>query len=318
MRGNAFAEAEASLQVQFPLNLFQSFGSPSARRPRRRRRRASRWAWAWSWATSSSSSSGIPEAIGIPLELVLLLLEEVDFGGKFEVHVAASAMAYASLQITGTIIDRPGQPAGFQYLVDAGLGLAAGMGFSGGLASASRTSATSTAARWISASTPWCATSADLLADDPPAVRAVAGAFGPVAKVALRLAYELGDFIAKNNPGSDAAQTLANHSVGILLEETQRFLLERFVEAGLTRRAAWCKDSPRPRPERLGRTPAAAPGAGASPLRGARGSLPAHHRQSRLLAQPSEEMLALADGLPAGVRDTVKQGAASAGPPRSS
>lgn len=66
-----------------------------------------------------------------------------------------------------------------------------------------------------------------LLADDQPAGRAVAGAFGPVAKVALRLAYELGDFIAKSNPASDAAQTLANHSVGILLEESQRFLLER-------------------------------------------------------------------------------------------
>ena len=150
-------------------------------------------------------------------------------------HVAASAMAYASLQITGTIIDRPGQPAGFQYLVDAGLGLAAGMGFSGGLALGFKDFR-----HFYGRAVDLCVDAVvrdltDLLADDPPAVRAIAGAFGPVAKVALRLAYELGDFIAKNNPGSDAAaaQTLANHSVGILLEETQRFLLERFVEAGL-------------------------------------------------------------------------------------
>ncbi len=51
------------------------------------------------------------------------------------------------------------------------------------------------------------------------------------------------------------------------------------------RRGARARREPGPR--RLGRAPAAAPGGGPAPLRGAPGSVPAHHRQSRLLAQPS-------------------------------
>ena len=74
-----------------------------------------------------------PEALGLPLELILLLLEEVSVGGIVEVHVAASAMAYASITITGNVIDQPGRPAGFYYTVDAGLGLAAGVGSAIGL-----------------------------------------------------------------------------------------------------------------------------------------------------------------------------------------
>jgi hypothetical protein len=316
VRGNAFAEAEASLQVQFPLNLFQSFGVAVGAQAKAQAAAGIEVGLGLVVGDFVELIQRDPDAVGIPLELVLLLLEEVNFGGKFEVHVAASAMAYASLQVTGTIIDRPGQPAGFQYVVDAGLGLAAGMGFSGGLALGFKDFR-----HFYGRAVDLCVDAVvrditDLLADDQPPVRAVASAFGPVAKVALRLAYELGDFIAKNNPGTSAAaaQTLANHSVGILLEEAQRFLLERFVESGLN--------------------------AARGVVQGLSGSLgqsgwDALLPQRRALAQrlyavPSDpfqptddnrdywrglqqEMLALGDGLPAGLRDTVKRGAASVG-----
>jgi len=316
VRGNAFAEAEASVQIQFPLNLFQSFGLAVGAQAKAQAAAGIEVGLGVVVGDFIELIERDPEAVGIPFELVLLLLEEVNLGGKFEVHVAASAMAYASLQITGTIIDRPGQPAGFQYFVDAGLGLAAGMGFSGGLLLGFKDFR-----RFYGRAVDLCVNAVvrelePILPEDPPEVRALAAAFAPVAKVALRLAYELGQFIATNNPGNSpgAAQTLANHSVGIVLEETQRFLLERFVEAGL--------DAARSVVEGL------ASGLGQS-------AWDAMLPQRRALAnrlyavpadpfQPSDDnraywrglqtdMLTLADALPAGVRDAVRLGAATAG-----
>src|SRR5207253_835089 len=65
----------------------------------------------------------------LPIDLVVLLLEQATVGGKVEVHVAAAAMAYASVIITGQVVNNPG----FHVKAEAGLGLAAGVGFSGGL-----------------------------------------------------------------------------------------------------------------------------------------------------------------------------------------
>ena len=315
VRGNAFAEAEASLQIQLPLNLFQSFGLAVGAQAKAQAAAGIEVGLALVVGDFIELIKRDPDAIGIPVELVLLLLEEVAIGGKFEVHVAASAMAYASIEITGTIIDRPGKPAGFQYLVDAGLGLAAGMGFSGGLTLGFRDFR-----HFYGRAVDLCVDAVvrdltDLLADQPP-VRAVAGAFGPVAKLALRLAYELGDFIAKNNPGSSsqAALTLANHSVGILLEESQRFLLEGLVASGLNAargvvrgiasgmgQSAW--DALRPQRRAVAQRLYAMPADPFQPTTDNR----AYWRSLQ------QEMLALANGLPAGVRDTVKQVAAAVG-----
>jgi hypothetical protein len=69
------------------------------------------------------------DAEGALYEIGKLLLDEAIVGGKFEVHVSAAAMAYAEIVIAGEIVKDPG----FQVTVSAGLGLAAGVGFSGGL-----------------------------------------------------------------------------------------------------------------------------------------------------------------------------------------
>jgi hypothetical protein len=316
VRGNAFAEAEASLQVQLPLNLFQSFGLAVGAQAKAQAAAGIEVGLALVVGDFIELIRRDPNAIGIPIELVLLLLEEVALGGKFEVHVAASAMAYASITITGTIIDRPGKPAGFEYLVDAGLGLAAGMGFSGGLTLGFRDFR-----HFYGRAVDLCVDAivrelGSLLADEPSSVRALAGAFGPVAKLALRLAYELGDFIAKNNPGPspEAALTLANHGVGILLEESQRFLLEHLVATGLNAarrvvqglaggmgQSAW--DAVRPQRRAVAQRLYAVPADPFQPTTDNR----AYWRRLQ------EEMLALANGLPAGVRDSVKQGAAAVG-----
>ncbi len=230
-RGNAFAEATASLRLQLPLNLFKDFGLTIAAQ------------------AVAQAAAGIEVGLGIsigdfitlirqnadseslPIELVVLLLEQATVGGKVEVHVAAAAMAYASVVITGQVVRNPG----FHVQAEAGLGLAAGVGFSGGLDIGIRDFRTfygRAVDRTVTSVTDGIVR---LLPDDQQQLVSVAQALAPAAATALRVAYEIGDFIAKNAPRSDqqGALNLANHCVGIILEEAQRFLFNRFLQAGL-------------------------------------------------------------------------------------
>lgn len=235
VRGNAFAAAEASLQIGLPLNLFKRFGLAVGAEAKAQAAAGIEAGLALSIGDFVELVRRDPDAVGVPLELILLMLEEVDAGGKVEIHVAAAAMAYASLQIAGSVIDTPGKPAGFEYTIDAGLGLAAGMGFSGGLLLGFKDFrhfygravdlAVGTTVAQVASSLP----AADA------ATQALASAFTPVAKIALRSAYEIGSFIEVNAPdgSAQASLSLANHCVGVVLEESQRYLLDRFVESGL-------------------------------------------------------------------------------------
>ena len=78
---------------------------------------------------------------------------------------------------------------------------------------------------------------ADLLRDERPELVPVVRAMAPVAATALRVAYELRLLHREKpaRPGSQAALTLSNHCVGIVLEEAQRFLFRTCIEAGLER-----------------------------------------------------------------------------------
>lgn len=310
VRGNAFAEAQASLQLQFPLNLFEHFGVAVGAEAKAQAAAGIEVGLGLSVGDFVALIQRDPAAIGLPVDLVLLLLEEVSFGGKVEVHVAAAAMAYASLQIAGSIVDKPGKPAGFEYLVDAGLGLAAGMGFSGGLSLGFRDFR-----HFYGRAVDLCVDRVVddlgvLLVDDLPAIQAAAGAFGPVAKLALRLSYELGDYIAKNKPPNSpqAALTLANHSIGILLEESQRFLLEGLIGSSLaTVRAiargigqiAW--DALRPQRRAVAGRLYAMPSDPFQP----------NDTNQAYWRSLQQEVLALANALPADVRDKLKEAAAA-------
>ena len=76
-----------------------------------------------------------------------------------------------------------------------------------------------------------------LLPPDQQRLVPVALALAPAAATSLRVAYEIGDFITRTAPQADhqGALNLANHCVGIILEEAQRFLFGRFLQAGLRR-----------------------------------------------------------------------------------
>jgi hypothetical protein len=235
VRGNAFASAEAGLQIGLPLNLFKRFGLTVGAEATAQAAAGLEAGLALSIGDFIELVRRDPDAVGVPLELILLLFEEVEAGGIVKVHVAAAAMAYASLQIAGAVIDTPAKPAGFEYTIDAGLGLAAGMGFSGGLLLGFKDFR-----RFYGRAVDLAiGTTVDQVASSLPAgdaaKQALAGAFAPVAKIALRCAYEIGSFIEVNKPDASnlASLSLANHCVGLVLEESQRYLLDRFVAAGL-------------------------------------------------------------------------------------
>ena len=105
IRGNAFAKAHAKLQLQLPLNLFAEAGLAVGAEAAAQAAAGLEAGLGLSVGDFVQLAKADPASAGLPLYLLLILLEEVSLGGKFEVHVAAAAMAYASLKITGTLDD---------------------------------------------------------------------------------------------------------------------------------------------------------------------------------------------------------------------
>lgn len=248
--GTAFARAQAGIQLQLPLNLFEEFGFSV---------RAEAIAEA---AAGVEADLGLsigdfvllaqrnPDLTGLALEILLLFLEEVSIGGSFEVNVSASAKAHASISVSGTIIEKAGDKAGFYYTIDAGAGLAAGvgMGFKAGAefkdfrrffgrAVDKTVDTTIQEILKIIPSNLKLNTNPNGLSPDDPNLNLAPWfeAFAPVAKIALRIAYEAGLKIAENNPGhskNDAA-ILCDEAIKIFLEESQRFIFNKLLESGI-------------------------------------------------------------------------------------
>lgn len=234
-KGNAFASASAGAQLQLPLNLFDEFGIVVGAQAEAQAAVGLEVGLGLSIGDFVALVPIEPDDAGLPIAILLLLLEEIDIQARVEVSLAAAAMAYASWQITGSVISRPGKPAGLTYRARAGLGCAAGVGFSGGAAAPFKDFR-----RFYGRAT-------DLIVDEtlrgvrallPDSASALHGpltALAPVVKTALRTAYEVGDYVMKNAPGHGPQETadLANQCVGIILEEAQRFLFGRMVEGAM-------------------------------------------------------------------------------------
>ena len=235
IEGTAFARAQAGIQLQLPLNLFDQFGLAA---------RAEAIAEA---AAGLKADLGLSigdfillaqrdqDMLGLPLELLLLFLEEVSIGGAFEINVSASAKAHASISVTGCVIEKAGQKPGFFFTVDAGVGLAvgAGMGIKAG-------AEFKDFRRFYGRATDKTvdATVSEITKLLPPSAQDVVpilGAFAPVAKIALRIAYDVGQKIAANNPGGSKQDmnTLCNEAVKTILEECQRFIFQKMLDGAL-------------------------------------------------------------------------------------
>lgn len=235
IEGTAFARVQAGIQIQLPLNLFDEFGFAA---------RAEAIAEA---AAGLDADLGLSigdfillaqrdqDLIGLPLELLLLFLEEVSIGGTFKVNVSASAKAHASITVIGCVVETTDRKAGFFYTVDAGVGLAAGIGV--GLAVGAEFE---DFRRFYGRATDKSVDATiyeirKLLPSSAQSVIPILDAFAPVTKISLRIAYDIGQKIADNNPPADTTgmNTLCNESVKTILEECQRFILQKMLDSAL-------------------------------------------------------------------------------------
>lgn len=250
IEGTAFARAQAGIQLQLPLNLFDEFGFSVKAEAIAEAAAGVEVALGLSIGDFVLLAKRDPNLIGLPLEILLLFLEEVSIGGSFEINVSASAKAHASVSVAGTIIEKAGDKAGFYYTVDAGVGLAAGVGmgfkagaefkdfrrFFGRAVDKSVDTTIQEILKLIPSNLKLNTNSNGLNPNDPNLnLNPWFEAFSPIAKIALRIAYDVGLKIAENNPGhsqNDAA-VLCDEAIKTFLEESQRFIFNKLLESGI-------------------------------------------------------------------------------------
>lgn len=241
IEGTAFARAQAGIQLQLPLNLFDEFGFSARAEAIAEAAAGIEVALGLSIGDFVLLAKRDPNLIGLSLEILLLFLEEVSIGGSFEVNVSASAKAHASASVSGTIIEKPGDKAGFFFTIDAGAGLAAGVGM-GFKAGAEFKDFRRFFGRTVDKTVD--TTIQEILKLIPPDLKLsidqsplnpLFESFAPVAKIALRIAYDLGLKIAENNPGHSKNDTaiLCDETVKTFLEESQRFIFNKLLESGI-------------------------------------------------------------------------------------
>lgn len=236
--GEAHAAASLCGQIQMPMNLFDEMGL------------AVRLEAIAELAAGVEGSLGIsigdfvalvehtPGMAGIPTTLLRIFLEEITLDAGVYAKASLSAMAYVNFVITGSAIgdQTRGIDPGFTITVGKGAGLKAGAGFR------------ATANLGVENFSRLFSRSADVLIDevidiaracvtDDPNLDTLLCASRAPAKIGLRLAYELGEFLATEAPATNAAGTngLCLRAVQVVLEEAQRYLLRSIVELGLDR-----------------------------------------------------------------------------------
>ncbi len=244
--GQVQAQAKLLGQVQVPMNLFSEVGL------------AIRLQAIAEIAAAVQASIGlnigdfiqlVEEELdfrGFQTRLFRIFMEEIDIGVGVYAKAAFTAQAYANLIISGSFIKDTARNInpGFTVLGGFGAGLKGGAGYrvfgTLGLRNTSR----------------FVARTVDLLVDnsyDQVAERVppeellthllIDGARTPT-KIAFRIAYEAGDYIAGNNVPQDTqgAQKLALRCIQVILEESQRYLLSKMIEAGLRTIESYLKD----------------------------------------------------------------------------
>ena len=232
VQGEAHAALNATVQIQVPMNLFEEVGVAVRLR------------------IAAEAAAGVTLQLGLNVgdflslvdgqvgpdsleaRLFRIFLDEATIGGGVYAKVAASAMAYATLAVAGRAIkgDRPGEDPGFSIIAEAGAGLKAGAGFR-----VFFRAGIDNFPRFIGRST-------DLLVDErlaamvrlmpagAPETRVLAALQAP-AKIAFRLAFEMGHLIASEPVPvtADGGRKISLRACQVILEESQRYLLDRIV-----------------------------------------------------------------------------------------
>ncbi|MCB1442881.1 MAG: hypothetical protein KDJ72_07640 [Methyloceanibacter sp.] len=239
--GQVGAQARVQGQIQMPMNLFREAG------------------FAVRLQAIAEAAAGIEAGVGIsigdfidlarsqlqlrglPLQLFVIFMEEIDIGASFSAKAAFTAQAYANLVCTGTLVDDGTTRPGFNIAFGYGYGWKGGYGMRvsarAGFKDVSRLVARSVDVivdETIDGILP-------SLSDDQTTERALLQASRPVAKIAARVAYETGEHLVTHASPftADGAQRVALRVVQVILEECQRALLREMIDDALRSFEDW-------------------------------------------------------------------------------
>ena len=237
LAGQAQAAAAVSAQIQAPMNLFDEIGFAVRLQAIAELAAAVQLGLGLKIGDFIALADQDPNMRGLPVELLRVFLSEVDIKAAFFAKAALTAQAYAQLVVTGTALADTARniKPGFNIVAGVGVGLKAGAGFRVfarmELQDFSRFVARSVDLLVDAA----CDQAAEFLPADQPALHIALDAARPVCKIALRTAYELGEFIARQAPPPNASgsQDVALRCSQVILEEGQRVMLEGLTDAAL-------------------------------------------------------------------------------------
>jgi hypothetical protein len=236
LSGQAIAQASVRGQVQIPLNLFSEIGMAIRLQAIAELAAGIRVGLGLSVGDFLSLADQDPHLRGMPARLLRIFLEEVDLEASFFAKAALSAMAYANFVVVGSALADPvtGITPGFTISTGAGAGLKAGGGYqifaNVGIKNFSKL----------------VGRSVDVLVDEAmggiinalppgtsPQVATTLLACRTPAKLSLRLAYELGEYLALNNPDhvGQGQDGVSHRVLQVTLEELQRATLEGIMQA---------------------------------------------------------------------------------------
>lgn len=235
LQGQLQAQASVRGQIQLPMNLFDEAGFAVRLQAVAELAAGIRAKLGLTFGDFLDLAASDPNMRGTPLKLLRVFLEHVDLQASFFAKAAVTAQAYANVVATGSLVKNSrGEGPGFVISGGAGAGLKAGAGYQ------------ISASLAITDVSQLIGQTVDLLVDDvteqllaalpanSPLQTPVRGARVPF-KMALRLAFELGDHLARASPphtgsGQDA---LSLSALQVTLEELQRGAVEGFLDAAL-------------------------------------------------------------------------------------
>lgn len=223
LNGQAHAAARVRAQVQILLDLFDESGVAVRLQAIAEAAAGVQLAIGLSVGDFLALAAQDERLNGAPLQLLKVFLDEFAIQGGVMAKAAASAMAYANVVATGSLIKKGQRKPGFTVAAEAGVGLKAGAGFRvfarfgvDDPRRLIRRSVDVAVNETLNAITPNLPSESHGLLDE----------CAVVLRIGFRCAFEIGEALA-TQPG--AASILALRAVQVAMEELQRYVFESAI-----------------------------------------------------------------------------------------
>lgn len=223
VNGKAHAALRVRAQVQIPLDLFDESGVAVRLQAIAEAAAGVQLAIGLSVGDFLALAAQDERLKGAPLQLLKVFLDEFAIQGGVMAKAAASAMAYANVVATGSLIKKGQRKPGFTVAAEAGVGLKAGAGFRvfarfgvDDPRRLIRRSVDVAVNETLNAITPNLPSESHGLLDE----------CAVVLRIRFRCAFEIGEALA-TQPGS--ASIVALRAVQVAMEELQRHVFESAI-----------------------------------------------------------------------------------------